>query len=161
MIKSFQNCIIEQMTTELQYIYKCIKSIIPRASTFSFYRTLHNDWNPFGNEVYEKLEYKKVSEQDDENRLGSQHVITFYGDSGSPFWKYDASNRAVVVSIVSSQVGPKYGPRTTLMENPEMQCNEKATKLTEEIVLWIKDKAGIPIRKGQKQSHPGETSGIK
>ena len=111
--------------------------------------------------MYEKLEYEKVSVQDDENKRGSQHVTTSYGDSGGSFWKYDASNRAIVVSIVSSLVGPKYGPKITLMEIPEMQCNDKATKLTEEIVLWIKDKAGIPIRKGQEKSHPGETSGTK
>ena len=157
------------MPTKFQYVNKCVASIIPRASTFSFSRTLRNDRTSrfFAilhslrgkNKVYEKLEYDEVSEQDDKNRLGSQHVTTFYGDSGSPFWKYDASNRAVVVSIVSSQVGPQYGPRATLMENPEMLCNEKATKLTEEIVLWIKDKAGI--RRGQKRSHPGETSGTK
>ena len=147
------------MSTKLQYIYKCIESIIPRASTFSFFAIRHPLRDK--NRVYEKLEYEGVSDQDDENRLGSQHVTTFYGDSGSPYWKYDTSNRAVVVSIVSSQVGPKYGPRTTLMENPKMLCNEKATKLTEEIVLWIKEKAGIPIRKGQKRSHTGETSGTK
>ena len=168
MIKSFQNFIIEKMPTQAQYIYKCIKSIIPRASTFSFSRTLRNDWTPFftilnphrnKNEVYEKLEYEEASEQDDENNHGSQHVIPFYGDSGSPYWKYDdASNRAVVVSIHSSKVGPKYGPRITLMENLDMQCNHKATKLTEEVVLWIKQKAGIKIKKGQKRSHPGETS---
>ena len=103
--------------------------------------------------------------QDDENKLGSSHVRTYAGDSGSPFWKYDSSsNRAIVVSIMSSKVGPKYGPIVTLMDNLDMQCNQKATKLTEEVVLWIKDKAGIPVkcpRKGQKESQPCEPSGTK
>ena len=107
------------------------------------------------------MEYEKVAVKDDENKRGSAHVSTYAGDSGSPFWKYDASNRAIIVSIVSSKVGPKYGPRITLMQNPEMQCNNKATKLTEEVVLWIKEKAGIPITKGQKRSYLDETSKTK
>ena len=147
------------MPKELQHINKCIISKIPSASTFLFSRTLRKrnlllrllrNQNKF----YEKLEYEKVVRQDDENKLGSSHVRTYAGDSGSPFWKYDASsNRAIVVSIMSSKVGPKYGPIVTLMDNPDMQCNQKATKLTEEVVLWIKEKAGIPVkcpRKGQK-----------
>ena len=169
MIKNFQNYIIEQMPKELQYINKCIKSKIPSASTFLFSRTLRKKnflLRLFRNQnkFYEKLEYEEVVRQDDENKRGSSHVRTYAGDSGSPFWKYDASNRAIVVSIVSSKVGPKYGPIVTLMDNPDMQCNQKATKLTEEVVLWIKDKAGIPVkypRKGEKTNHPGETSGTK
>ena len=169
MIKNFQNYIIDEMPKELQHINKCIISKIPSASTFLFSRTLRKRNLLLRllrnqNKYDEKLEYEKVVRQDDENKRGSSHVRVYAGDSGSPFWKYDGSNRAIVVSIVSSKVGPKYGPIVTLMDNPHMQCNQKATKLTEEVVLWIKDKAGIPIKnpgKEQKRSNPVEPPGTK
>ena len=133
------------MPTHLQSIDKCVKSIVPRASTYIFSRTLDDKYRvPI---LFEKLEYKGAV-QDDEMKHASGHVTTFSGDSGSPYWKYDASRRAIVVSIVTSKVGPKFDPRSPLSENPEMECNHKATKLTEEVVKWIKKKAGIP--KGKK-----------
>lgn len=93
--------------------------------------------------MFEKLKYKGAV-QDDEMKHASGHVTPYSGDSGSPYWKYDSSKRAIVVSIVTSKVGPKFDPRSSLLENPEMQCNNKATKLTEGVVRWIKKKAGIP-----------------
>ena len=93
--------------------------------------------------MFEKLKYKGAV-QDDEMKHASGHVTPYSGDSGSPYWKYDSSKRAIVVSIVTSKVGPKFDPRSGLLENPEMQCNNKATKLTEGVVKWIKKKAGIP-----------------
>ena len=133
------------MPTHLRSIDKCVKSIVPRASTYIFSRTL-DDKHQFPI-MFEKLDYKGPV-QDDEIKHASGHVTTFSGDSGSPYWKYDASRRAIVVSIVTSKVGPKFGPRSPFSDNPEMECNHKATKLTEEVVKWIKKKAGIP--KGKK-----------
>ena len=129
------------MPTHLQSIDKCVKSIVPRASTYIFSRNLDDKYRvPI---LFEKLEYKGAV-QDDEMKHASGHVTTFSGDSGSPHWKYDSLDRAIVVSIVSSKVGPKSDPRSRLNRNPEMQCNNKATKLTEGVVKWIKKKAGIP-----------------
>ena len=135
------------MPKRFKSINKCIKSIIPRASTYLFSRTLQTKTLRNKNKDYEKLEYEEVVEQDEEIKGASGHVTTYSGDSGSPYWKYDSSKRAIVVSIVTSKVGPKFDPRSSLLENPEMQCNNKATKLTEEVVSWIKAKAGIPIQK--------------
>ena len=146
------------MPTHLQSIYKCVKSIVPRASTHVFSRTLDDKQQVLIK--FEKLKYKGPV-QDDEIKHASGHVTTYSGDSGSPFWKYDASKRAVVVSIVSSKVGPKSDPRSPLNKNPEMQCNNKATKLTEEVVSWIKEKAGISIKKGRKRSCDGKTFSSK
>ena len=129
------------MPTHLRSINKCVKSIVPRASTHIFSRTLDDKHQvPI---MSEKLDYKGPV-QDDEMKHASGHVTTNVGDSGSPFWKYDASRRAIVVSIVTSKVGPKFAPRSSLSETPELECNHKATKLTEEVVKWIKKKAGIP-----------------
>ena len=143
------------MPTHLQSIDKCVKSIVPRASTYIFSRTLE-DKN--GDSIMlEKLEYKGPV-QDDAMKHASGHVTTFYGDSGSAFWKYDSSKRAIVVSIAASKVGSKFDPFSPVSENPEMECNNKATKLTEEVVKWIKKKAGIP--KGNKRNHLDETSSL-
>ena len=135
------------MPKRFKSINKCIKSIIPRASTYLFSRTLQTQTLRNKNKNYEKLEYEEVVEQDDEIKGASGHVTTYSGDSGNPYWKYVGLDRAIVVSIVSSKVGPKSDPRSPVNKNPEMQCTNKATKLTEEIVSWIKKKAGIPIKK--------------
>ena len=128
------------MPTHLQSIYKCVKSIVPRASTHVFSRTLDDKQQVLIK--FEKLKYKGPV-QDEEIKHASGHVTTNSGDSGSPFWKYDASGRAIVVSLVTSKVGPKFGPRSPFSDNPEMECNHKATKLTDDVVKWIKKKAGI------------------
>ena len=129
------------MPKHLQSIDKCVKSIVPRASTHIFSRTLDDKDRVLP--MFEILDYKGPV-QDDEMKHASGHVTTYLGDSGSPLWKYDTSRRAIVVSIVTSKVGPKFAPRSPLSENPELECNNMATKLTEEVVKWIKKKAGIP-----------------
>ena len=138
---------MQKKPKRMKSINKCIKSRVPRASTYLFSRTLQTKTLRNKNKDYEKLEYEEVAEQDDEIEGASGHVTTFSGDSGSPHWKYDALDRAIVVSIVSSKVGPKSDPRSRVNKNPEMECTNKATKLTEEVVSWIKAKAGIPIQK--------------
>ena len=140
---------VEQMPTRMQSFYKCIKSILPRASTHIFSRSFRG--------FKEKWEYVDEVVQDEKLQDASGYVTTFRGDSGSPFWK-TFSNRAIVVSIVSSKVGPKSAPRTVFSENPELQCNNKATKVTADMVLWIKHHAGIPV-KGTKRPLEAEASG--
>ena len=88
----------------------------------------------------------------------SLHILVI---QGTLIGKYVGLDRAIVVSIVSSKVGPKSDPRSPLNKDPEMQCSNKATKLTEEVVSWIKEKAGIPIKKGRKRSYDGKTFSSK
>ena len=120
------------MQESMKLTYKCVKSILPRASTHIFIK--HKDTG--------ELKFKSRV-QDEERQYASGYVTTYGGDSGSPYWKTDASNRAILIAIVSSKVGPKYEPRSSVSEDPEKQCTNKASKLTEAIVSWIKQHAEI------------------
>ena len=143
-----------ERSQEMQSVFKCIKSIIPRASTHIFSRYFQ------GNIEELKVEYELKDESLDELEMinikdASGHVNPYAGDSGSPYWITDASNRAVLIAIVSSKVGPKFEPRNILREEPEKQCRNKATKVTEAMVSWIKQHAGIGSR-GTKRTHVDE-----
>lgn len=133
------------MQDSMKLTYKCVKSILPRASTHIFIK--HKDTG--------ELKFK-FRVQDEERQYASGYVTTYGGDSGSPYWKTDASNRAILIAIVSSKVGPKFEPRNILREEPEKQCRNKATKVTEAMVSWIKQHAGIGSR-GTKRTHVDET----
>ena len=144
-----------ERSQEMQSVFKCIKSIIPRASTHIFSRYFQ------GNIEELKVEYELKDESLDELEMinikdASGHVNPYAGDSGSPYWITDASNRAILIALVSSKVGPKYESYSVFNENPEMKCGSKATKINEKVLLWIKQKAGIPVRRGTKRVFEGE-----
>ena len=122
----------------MKTIYKCIKPILPRASTYIFSRNFQEDT--------EELLFEDTVIKDGGWKDSSGYISFFNGDSGSPFWKTDASNRAILISIVSSKVGPKFEPITISYEIPELQCRNKTSKVTEDVVLWVKQHAGIPIK---------------
>ena len=153
---NFHFYLVEEMQSrersqEMQSIFKCIKSIIPRASTHIFSRYFQ------GNIEELKVEYELKDESLDELEMynikdASGHVVPYAGDSGSPFWITDASDRAVLIALVSSKVGPKFESKTVFNENREMKCGNKATKINEDVLLWIKRKAGIPVRRGTKRA---------
>ena len=127
----------------MKQINKCIKTVLPRASTHIFSQDERTGELRFENKVV----------QDEEWRDGSGYVTTYYGDSGMPYWRTELTDwgRAVLISLVSSIVGRKYAgrykrPRTTFDTDPKYICRNKASKVTEDVVLWVKQKAGIPAR---------------
>ena len=137
---------IEQIKEPLQSNFKCIKSVIPRASTYVFIKDRETG----------ALKSDHIV-QDEKREYLSGYVSTYAGDSGSPYWKTGASNRAILIGIVSSKFGPKFEPRSTVSEEPEKECTNKASKVTEVIVSWIKQHAEIKSS-GTKRTHDDETS---
>ena len=123
------------MPKPMQSVYKCIKTIIPKASTHVFSQDQQTG----------SLKFENIVIQDESSKDASGYVTTFVGDSGSLYWKTDSTGRAVAISIVNSKVGPKFEPFSTYSENPKSSCNQKSTKLTEDIVRWIKQKSGITM----------------
>ena len=126
--------------------FKCIKSVIPRASTYVFIKDRETGALKLDHIV-----------QDEKRKHLSGYVSTHFGDSGSPYWKTGASNKAILIAIVSSKFGPIEESRSFVSEEPEKQCTNKASKVTEAIVSWIKQHAEIR-RRGTKRTHDGETS---
>ena len=118
-------------------VYKCARGIIPRATAAVFILNENSE-----------LEFKEVF-KDDPTKLKSGYTSWWKGDSGSPIWvhepiiPYAIKNRAVLVSMVE-------GRRREYMTNvnagiisTEKKCDLIHTKITEELLDWIKTKAKI------------------
>ena len=70
------------------------------------------------------------------------YITTGIGDSGGPFWTYDTilenDRRAVLIAVQSS--GDNF---VNLRSAKDQQCRITATKITDDILAWIKYKSGI------------------
>ena len=136
------------MPMPLQSFYKCVKPILPRAVSGIFSK----------NRKYifpEQLKFKEHAQDDERPSKESGHVRPSYGDSGSPYWipaeifEPISKNRAplspykaTIVAIHSSKVGPK-NEVPKYSEDGKEQCTIKVTKLTDDIIKWVKERSGI------------------
>ena len=129
------------MSSELQTLYKCIKSILPIAVTGVF------EQNHPG-----ELKFVGHVKDDERPSMESGHVRPYTGDSGSPYWipppdTFDMSTltnyKAILVAIHSSKVGVGISEIPPYSESEKGQCTIKATKLTDGFIKWVKKKSGI------------------
>ena len=119
-------------------IFKCIVARPPKARTAVF----------SGSNAFHKLEFLQF-EQDDEHPYydESPYLEALPGDSGSGFWtesfvQVPLSYRNTIVGVLMgsytlkplSDFSPPNDP------NAKYQCRMFATKLTDEIIAWIKGK---------------------
>ena len=119
-------------TTELQKIFKCIKSIPPSAKNAIF-----NEIDKEGNLEYDDEE-EDVSRPDDEQG----YVSSALGDSGSPYWMKDHDGVATLIAIHHGGLGKTRLTKAKVWYNndPRFQCQIIATKVTKEMLDWIKEK---------------------
>ena len=93
------------------------------------------------------MEYLKKNEYDkwDEDEIGYTQPAS--GDSGSPYMFKNKRRRGVArytfVAIAASYYQRGKQAAGTYMKGRRTQCRDVTTKLTKEILLWIKQKAGI------------------
>ena len=105
----------------------------------------------FYNDQDKQLKYAKTSENDKPRPEGEGGYLSmFSGDSGSPYWMTFKDNRENedVTAIIAVQQGVFH----TVGDDDEVdeparitqgECRQIATKLTNDILEWIKDKSGI------------------
>ena len=122
------------MTKNHQEFYKCIQPKIVETRFAVFIEEKK------GEELID-LEYKYDS-QDTRADEASGYVQTMGGDSGGPYWTTDTllgkDKRSVLVAIHSDSI--KHVPITT---EKRYRCRTSATKITDNILRWIKAKSGI------------------
>ena len=115
--------------------YKCIESKIPE-SKFVIFEEKDNGRENMDIEL-------KYQSQDSLEENTSGYVTTNHGDSGGPFWTYDTSNdgdeRSVVVAILSGGIDDGVDVST----KKDDFCRAGATKITNEILEWIKEISGF------------------
>ena len=118
----------------MQKIFKCIKSIPPRAKNAIF-----NEIDKEGN-----LEYDNNVEED-ASRPGDEqgYMSPSYGDSGSPYWMKGRNDAATLIAInhgVLTKSNNVKFPKGWYNNDPRLQCRIIATKVTKEILDWIREK---------------------
>ena len=121
------------MAPDLQFYYKCIDAKIPERQ-FSVFVT--EEWH-----LVDKLVHKH-EEKDSRSDDTTGYATIGSGDSGGPYWTYDRVSknheRSVVVAVHSSNIGS-----VDIKSDKQFQCRIIATKITDDILDWIKIKSGI------------------
>ena len=105
-----------------------------------------NEWN---------LYYQGKCVKDDERpATESGYQLPFKGDAGSPYWilseDKNVVKRATLVAIVEGLDRTDttkglylFTEPATVTDDPVYQCRTIATKLTKEIVNWVKERSDI------------------
>ena len=136
------------MTLAKKDTVKCMKSEAPQATTAIFVE----DW--MGN-------LKMKDSEKDKERPGNEsgYISPARGDSGSPYWttvpinkklqkgkEEDADGvdqeRVTLVAIHFAGILRSY-PRGSYRNNRRYECRAQAVKMTDDILHWAKEKAGI------------------
>ena len=122
----------EWITGTMQSVFKCIKSIPPRAMNAIF-----NEIDKIGN-----LEFSNNVE--DPQRPDDEHgyMSTGFGDSGSPYWM-EKDGISTLIAINHGTIPNKKVPYKSRgwYDNDQLwQCRIIATQVTKEMVDWIKEK---------------------
>ena len=134
------------MPSDLQSVYKCIKPVLPRAVTGIFSKSQSGD-----------LKFEGHIQDNERPSEEHGHVRTSYGDSGSPYWipadlfKAIGKSRnrapikdykATLIAVHSSKIG-SIKEFSQYSKDKLEQCSMKATKLTDPILKWVKERSAI------------------
>ena len=125
------------MSQSIQHAYKCVKPILPEAKTLVF----ESSDDGMSMKYMKKDEYYDTW---DEDEIG--YTQSAIGDSGSPYMiKETGTGGEAQYTFVAIVSGYFYSDQAagTYMKGRSTQCREVASKLTKEILLWIKQWAGI------------------
>ena len=126
-------------------VYKCIQPKLPRATTAVF-------------EVFESSTHKdtlkffgKYIQDEERPEEETGYVSPYYGDSGSPYWVISESPendgsvsplsaRRTIIGMVQ---GADHDNPAKMTNDRNNRCRIVATKITQELVEWVKKKSGI------------------
>ena len=124
----------------LQVYHKCIKAKLAGASVSVF-----EDNNNDNEDIDERKIQHKSDDKDTISDDTAGYIQTMVGDSGGPYWTYDAvldnKMRATVVAIHNDSVGRRL--RVTV--DKSKKCRMTSTKITEDILVWIKEISGTAL----------------
>ena len=122
--------------------YKCASALTRLQQRTTYFNLVEDE-----NTGKTKLVWKD-SHLDQKDFAISQPTSTGPGDSGSPIWVFESSGQEQKAVIVSVEWGTA-NDYSLLFERGEAidaytSCNIQHTKITEDILAWIKRKAHIP-----------------
>lgn len=118
-------------------MFKCVKPLPPRANNAVF-SEIFTDGSSSERELQFIRHERDKQRPDDE----SGYVSALSGDSGSPYWiteeREDGSFKNTLVAIHNSNLGVPGKNKAVYINEAKYQCRHSATKITEDIKLWIK-----------------------
>lgn len=99
------------------------------------------------NKDNDNIDISKIEHRNDDQDTISDDTSGFIqnmiGDSGGPYWTYDTmlgnEIRAIVVAIHNDAFDD-----SSFSLNKHTQCRMSATKITKDILVWIKHISGMP-----------------
>ena len=84
----------------------------------------------------------KYMDQDDERPVDETGYFEgAFGDSGAAWFKYGPKQKrtAIILAVHEGSWNPRHG----YMKSPQMPCRMEATKVSADVIQWIKDKSSI------------------
>ena len=125
------------VTDEEQSIYKCVKSVPLMAKNGIFKES-----------ITFRDQFSFVKSETDKQRPIDEtgYVSPAVGDSGSPYWttKREAGKlKAVLLAVVSFNLKEPTEAYASYSNDPFYQCRIGATKITDDILRWIKEQTNI------------------
>lgn len=126
----------EEITKDHQIYFKCIKAKLPQTQAAIFV-----DTNIFVDPKNVVLKYL-WDEQDPRYDDHTGYSAASIGDSGGPYWTYDTiyENDLRAVAVAVHNAG---NPYVNIESDKDFQCRIRATKITDDILDWLKKKSGI------------------
>ena len=120
----------------LQVYHKCIKAKLSGAR-FSVFVDDNND----NEDIDERRITHKNDDKDSISDDAAGYIQTMVGDSGGSYWTYDTmlenKMRAIVLAIHNDSQR-----RWRVTVGKSKKCRMTATKITEDILVWIKEISG-------------------
>ena len=126
---------------KLLKMIKCIKPIFPRGDTAVFLE-----------DVKTKVLKGPTMVQDDPNPRAKDetgYVSMHLGDSGAPFWVpssefgHSDKDQNILIALYKGSFRTGDAAHGSISNNKEDQCRMISTKISEDVVKWIKGKAGV------------------
>ena len=115
-------------------VYKCIKPVVPRAKNAVFKESTTVTGQ------FDFLDYENDTKRPEDE---TGYVATAGGDSGSPYWITEPVNGEIKATLVavnswgSLEFLGNEEAKSAYLNNPYYQCSIGATKITDDIRLWI------------------------
>ena len=114
--------------------YKCIRAKIPESQIAVF-----AERNTYS--VIPDLEFK-YNDKDSTPDTMAGYLQTRSGDSGGTYWTYEAVNENIKKSILIA-IHSSSHDNIKISTDKASQCRIMATKITDDILQWIKEMSGM------------------
>ena len=107
----------------------------------------------FASDLNGNLRYETTLEDGKRPDIETGYVAATSGDSGSPYWtEYDNGGNEIeprIVAVHNKAIWPGRKNQASYQNDPKYECTIMASKITDDIVRWAREKERVPVDKGK------------